>query len=447
MPSKRFNPNRKVELPKDIAISNIENKYLVVAPEKGTYIVLDNFQIQFFDYLNEGHTLKELLNSKHYNTDLYPKLQDLLVQFEFRKFYESYRPNPEMRLSARIYITNACNLRCVHCFRNSGPKEMEELHCSDWKEILLKLRENGIRDVSISGGEPFIFDGIYELIDYAVDLGMDVVVLSNGTKIDFEHVSTLKKLKEIKLSIDGPNAKVNDEIRGKGVYHKVIDTLDKLYSIGIPITISMVLFDKYFEEYKLFMEPFLNKLKNEYGHSIKIHFATGILPGRDITNYKIYSYNYYLQNFIHNICKKVYGYEWLLQTYSDYFNLKFNTNCGYGNVLTIDQVGRIYPCNLTYYPIGDINKDAVSDVLSMLKDLNERFSVDNLEPCSKCDLRYICGGMCRVMNKYLCDGMDEIKCTERYVQELQRILVEAYPFLFTTIKGGKYDGTRWNRKL
>jgi len=41
------------------------------------------------------------------------------------------------------------------------------------------------------------------------------------------------------------------------------------------------------------------------------------------------------------------------------------------------------------------------------------------------------------MNKYLSDGMDEIKFTERYVQELQRILVEAYPFLFTTIKGGK----------
>ena len=72
MPSKRFNLNCKVDLPKDIAISNIENKYLVVAPVKGTYIVLDNFQIdnfqiKFFDYLNEGHTLKELLNSEHYN--------------------------------------------------------------------------------------------------------------------------------------------------------------------------------------------------------------------------------------------------------------------------------------------------------------------------------------------------------------------------------------------
>jgi len=328
MPSKCFNlnskvdlPKDKVDLPKDIAIYNIGNEYLVVATNKGTYIVLNNFQIKFFNYLNEGHTLKELLNSQHYSIALYPKLQDLLVQFEFRKFYESYQPNPEKHLSARIYITNACNLRCVHCFRNSGPKETSELHFNDWKEILLKLRENGIRDVSISGGEPFTFDGIYELIDYAVDIGIDVVVLSNGTKIDFEHVSTLKKLKEIKLSIDGPNAKVNDEIRGKGVYHKVMDALDKLYSIGIPITISMVLFDKYFEEYKLFMEPFLNELKDKYGRSVKIHFATGILPGRDVTNYKIYSYNYYLQNFIHNICKKVYGYEWLLQTYSDYFNL------------------------------------------------------------------------------------------------------------------------------
>jgi len=91
--------------------------------------------------------------------------------------------------------------------------------------------------------------------------------------------------------------------------------------------------------------------------------------------------------------------------------------------------------------IISIFKDSVSDVLSRLKDLNERFSVDNLKQCSKCDLKYICGGPCRVMNKYLYDNMEEVKCTEQYAQELHRILVEAYPFLFTTIKGGKHDGT------
>jgi radical SAM protein with 4Fe4S-binding SPASM domain len=442
MPSKRFNLNCRVDLPKDIAISNIENKYLVVAPDKGTYIVLDTFQMKFFNYLNEGHTLRELLNSQHYNVDLYPKLQDLLIQFEFRKFYESYQPNPEKHLSARIYITNACNLRCIHCFRHSGHKEVGELDFNDWKEILLKLRENGIQDISISGGEPFIFDGIYELIDYAVDIEMDVVVLSNGTKIDFEHISTLKKLKGIQLSVDGPNEKVNDEIRGKGVYHKAMDALDELYSVGIPVTISMVLFDKYLEEYRLSMEPFLNELKDKYGYSVKIRFNTGILPGREISNDKLSSLFYHqsLQKFIHDICIGVYGHEWLLQTYSDHLNLKFHTNCGYGDTVTIDPTGRIYPCTLTYYPIGDIHEDTISDILLKLKDLGGKFSVDNLEPCSKCDLKYICGGPCRVANRYLYDNMHEINCTEGYVQELQRILVEAHPFLFTAIKGGKYNG-------
>jgi len=442
MPSKRFNLNCKVDLPKDIAISNIENKYLVVAPEKGTNIVLDNSQIKFFDYLNEGHTLKELLNSKHYNMDLYPKLQDLLVQFEFRKFYESYRPNPEKHLSARIYITNACNLRCVHCFRYSGHKGMDELEFKDWKEILLHLRENGIQGISISGGEPFIFNGIYELIDYAVDIGMDVFVLSNGTTINFEHIHTLKKLKGIELSIDGPNEKVNDEIRGNGVYHKAMDALDELYYIGLSVTINMVLFDKYFEEYRSSMEPFLNELKDKYGHSVKIRFTTDILPGREITNDKLSPLFYHqsLQNFMHDICERVYGHEWLLQTYSNHLNLKIHTNCGYGDTVTIDQIGRVYPCTLTYYPIGDIHKDTISNILLKSEDLNEKFSVDNLEPCSSCDLRYICGGPCRVMSKYLYDNMHEVMCTEGYVQELQRILVRAHPFLFTTMKGGEYVG-------
>jgi len=437
MPSKHFSLNSKFDLPKEIAISNIENRYLVVAPEKGTYVVLDNFQLKFLDYLNDGHTLNELLDSEHYSTDLYPKLQDLLVQFEFRKFYESYQPDLKKNLSARIYITNACNLKCIHCFRYSGNKEIDELNFNDWKEILSKLKQNGIQDISISGGEPFIFDEIYELIDYAVDIGIDVVVLSNGTKIDFKHISTLKKLKGIQLSIDGPNKKVNDEIRGEGVYHKALETLDKLFSNGIPVIINMVLFNKYFEEYKVYMEPFLNELKDKYGNSVKICFNTEILPGRDITIDKhSILYNHSLRKFVDGVCKKVYGNEWLVQTYSEYLNRTFHTDCGYGNLITIDHIGRVYPCSLTYYPIGDIYEDTISNFLLKLKDLNDKFRVDNLEPCSKCDLKYICGGQCRVLNMFLYDSMFKIKCTERYVQKLQRILVETYPFLFNTIKGG-----------
>lgn len=433
MPAKSFKLNEKFNFPRDVCISKVENKFLVVAPKKGTYIVLDNIQLKFFNYLKEGHTLKELLNSKFYNTDLFPKLQDILVQFEFRKFYESYHPNDKTKLSARLYLTNACNLRCIHCYRYSGDMEKNELNLYEWKEILHNLKKNGIKDISISGGEPFIFNNIYELIDYAVDyVGMNVTIISNGTKINFKYTSTLKKLKGVQLSIDGPTEKINDEIRGKGVYWKVINALEEMHFIGVTITISMVLFDKYFEEYKLTLEPFLQEIKNKYGNSIKLRFASGILPGRNINKEEISSFNNSLQNFVDSVCKKVYGSEQILQTYPNLTN-NFNTNCGYGTIVTIDSIGRIYPCNLTYSPIGDIHKDTFSDIIIKLKELNEKFCVDNIEPCYKCDLRYICGGKCRVLNNYLYHNMLSIKCKEEYIQKLRSVIVEVYPFLYSTL--------------
>jgi len=435
MPSKCFNLNGKIDLPIDVSISCVKDKYLVIAPKKGTYIVLDSIQLEFLKFLMKRNTLRELLNSRHYNKELYPKLQNLLIQFEVRKFYESHQPKPNKQLSARLYLTNACNLRCIHCYRYSGNKENNELNFYDWKDILEKLKENGIQDISISGGEPFIFNKIYKLIDYAVDnLGMNVRVLSNGTKIDFNYISTLKKLKDIQLSIDGPTEKVNDQIRGKGVYFKVLKALDKLCSEGISVTLSMVLFDKYFNEYKIFMESFLKKLNNKYGNSVKIRFTTGILPGRNISkDKKVTFYNNSLQSFIDIVCEKVYGREWLFQSNHNLTNLNLHTNCGYGCILTIDPTGKIYPCNLTDSHIGDIHNDNISDVILKLKELNENLCVDNLEPCSRCDMRYICGGTCRVMNNYLYDNMLETKCGDIYSQELRRVLVEGYSFLY--IKG------------
>ena len=434
MSSKSFKLNDTFNLPRDIYISKVENKFLVVAQKKGTYIVLDDIQLKLFVFLKNGQTLNELLNSKFYNIDLFPKLQDLLIQFEVRNFYESFQPDKKTQLTARLYLTNECNLRCNHCYRYSGEKEKNELSFYEWKEILHTLKDNGIKDISISGGEPFIYNDIYELIDYAVEnVGMNVTVLSNGTEINFKYMSILKKLKTIQLSIDGPSEKINDEIRGKGVFLKVMNTLDKIYSIGINVTIGMTLFDKYFKDYKLSLEPFIQEHKNKYGNSIKIQFSSEILPGRNINKDEICVSNDYLQNFVDVICKKVYGPEWIFQTYY-YLISNFHTNCGYSTVVTIDSIGIIYSCNLPYYPIGDIHKDSFSNIIVKMRELNEKFVVDNIEPCSKCDLRYICGGKCRILNKYLYGDIKTTKCDEVYKRKLRSIIVESYPYLYSTLK-------------
>jgi Predicted Fe-S oxidoreductases len=55
-----------------------------------------------------------------------------------------------------IYLTHACNLRCIHCYLSAGEPLGNELNVRDWLIILDKLRELGVRFVYLLGGEPML---------------------------------------------------------------------------------------------------------------------------------------------------------------------------------------------------------------------------------------------------------------------------------------------------
>src|SRR3972149_2373893 len=81
-------------------------------------------------------------------------------------------------------ITRTCNLRCVHCYSHSGQEHYEgELTTSQGKELLRDLAEFGVPVVLFSGGEPLIRGDVPELGRYAKELGLRVVISTNGTLI------------------------------------------------------------------------------------------------------------------------------------------------------------------------------------------------------------------------------------------------------------------------
>ena len=52
-------------------------------------------------------------------------------------------------------ISRACNLKCVHCYNDSGSnKAQDELSTDEAKTVLDDLAEFGVPSVLFSGGEP-----------------------------------------------------------------------------------------------------------------------------------------------------------------------------------------------------------------------------------------------------------------------------------------------------
>jgi radical SAM protein with 4Fe4S-binding SPASM domain len=148
------------------------------------------------------------------------------------------------------HITDACNLRCSHCYQqNYSPKT--ELSLQNLKTIadgifstLSKWNKKG--DVSITGGEPLIRK---DLLDFAEYLNNSIYIcnidfLTNGILIDDNFIKSIKKLEKIKyvqISLDGATAEIHDSIRGKGSYGKALTSIRSLIRNGLEVRIMYTL--------------------------------------------------------------------------------------------------------------------------------------------------------------------------------------------------------------
>lgn len=140
-------------------------------------------------------------------------------------------------------MTLKCNLRCAHCLSDSGAASHDELSFEECRRLVDQFTALKVFQVNIGGGEPFIRDDFIDLIDYAHTKGLVTCVSTNGMLIDDDlarHLSRLKML-YLQVSLDGATAEVNDTIRGKGTYAKIVSAIQCLARHGVDFSINTVL--------------------------------------------------------------------------------------------------------------------------------------------------------------------------------------------------------------
>jgi len=133
-----------------------------------------------------------------------------------------------------INVTGKCNLRCKHCFRDSGNVWKSELTTQEIFSVIDQFASMGGKDLIISGGEPFLRDDIFEILEFAKKKVPLVQIITNGTCITKEMANRLKKLEPLylQISIDGASDEVNDFIRGAGSFQRAVQGLRNLKDSG-----------------------------------------------------------------------------------------------------------------------------------------------------------------------------------------------------------------------
>jgi molybdenum cofactor biosynthesis enzyme MoaA len=134
-----------------------------------------------------------------------------------------------------------CNLKCTHCFVSCSPTNHshEMLTVAQVRQRLCEAIPLGVREYYFTGGEPFLNPDMLPILEETLRQG-PATVLTNGMFLTRDRCRSLKELfdaseysLDVRVSIDGYTAEVNDPIRGAGTFEKILRGISDLADAGL----------------------------------------------------------------------------------------------------------------------------------------------------------------------------------------------------------------------
>ena len=313
----------------------------------------------------------------------------------------SPRPGPrEVALFKRMIsiifeITNRCNLRCKHCYNDSGAKRDDELTFEEIKKAVDTFADIGVLNVVLSGGEPLLHPRIFDIIKYIRSKPMSCIIFTNGTLITEEIVKKFKELSlvSVAISLDGATPKTNDSFRGiPGSFEKTVNGINMLQEAGIPVRINVCLHRGILDEIDDLLGLFKEWEITDY--SVAPAAYTGRLQEPDFVitpeEYKM-------------VLRRLKEYESAKGAKNELPFVPQSINCGAGmNSLTIRSNGSITLCSP--FPdelsLGDIRTDSLADIWndSELLWKIRRINASESDMCKGCRHIQVCQGGCMAHN-------------------------------------------------
>ncbi|GMV41290.1 MAG: radical SAM/SPASM domain-containing protein [Myxococcales bacterium] len=132
-----------------------------------------------------------------------------------------------------LEVTRRCNLACRYCGSScTGRLPPDEMDVTEWVGVVEQIaRDFDPRQVmiAVTGGEPLLKEGIFELFRALQRLGFRYGMVSNGQLLDATMAQDLVRsgIRSISLSLDGV-PEVNDALRGRGAAAKVVAAVGHL---------------------------------------------------------------------------------------------------------------------------------------------------------------------------------------------------------------------------
>ena len=338
-------------------------------------------------------------------------------------------------------ITNQCNLNCYFCSANSKNIHINTLNFEEQMKVCDQIIENKIPLVVIQGGEPFINKNLIKIIKKLTDNKVFTEVITNGTilpevmKKDILELN--KSFLRVKVSLDGSNPKINDEIRGHGSFYKSIDSVKWLVINNIYTRIQTVVTTQNIKDITSIYDLACKLKVNSFGFTPVLKVGRGknlkniptfeelIRVAVDIKRKEVYEEGVPIHSirlgYIQNI--KEIDDLILSEKSKDDAEKIFYTHCTCAKSrIELDYDGNVYPCAFLRYKefcAGNINKISLKELWKTDKwNYFRTINRSTKKFCNNCKRYWCCTGCSALGYQY--NKILNIKDPNCYVMSEER---------------------------
>ncbi len=337
-------------------------------------------------------------------------------------------------ISLTIKPTNACNMRCKHCYHAAeGFDEKCIPSESVLKFIDMAAKEYNKINILLHGGEPTILgkNYFYEIFEYEHKLEQEGItftntVQTNGVLLDDDFCELFQNNNvNLGISFDGPNNSILREYTER-VLNNLQMMQKKNYKAGILCVETQKTISNLIDTYEWFK-------KNGFGYKIIPIFNYGnasdnqefLLDANMYADEMIKLYEYWLHDRKCNI--RVNTLEEFTLLFCPDYNIHFGQSC-ICHRLCINPDGKIYPCGRPYseeFFLGHITE--VMTIQEIFSSANYRkiidLSISRYRNCKAgCRYHSICRGGC-ISNSILDGSYEQIdgEACKKYKYLYERI--------------------------
>ena len=261
------------------AVNKDENEFLstkhyIEKAAKFTKIVFPKALLsQLRDDLEEIlDTFKAIVTKKEVSSTI-----GVMTFKEYRKFMNGPHRMDLMISSMEKNGCWNCNQKCLHCYA-SGEKlsKVQELSTNDWKQIIDKLKNAMVPQITFTGGEPTIRKDLVELVEHAkwfiTRLNTNGILLTKELCKELYNAS----LDSVQITFYSANKDVHNLLVGGDHFDQTVEGIKNAINAGLDVSCNTPLCS--------INKDYIQTIRFLKGLGVKYFSTSGLIPSGNAKN-------------------------------------------------------------------------------------------------------------------------------------------------------------------